>query len=447
MGFGERSADTDLPTAEIAPSEKGLNLSPSMAGGALLGVFWWLSPGATFFGLLATAIAAALRRLGNPAERKFLAGLFIGSFVLRAGIAAMVYLWAIARGRFYPQPSVLDFHLYVPMVFGDGGYLTSRAWVMSQVWRGAEVWPHGLYEIGQGYGDTSFLYLPAAFFYLFGAEGLFAVRGINVLLGAVLPLLVYALTRDLFTPRAARISAIVAAVFPSLILWNLDLLKDTLFITLVLTAIWLLVRFQRRKRFGYFLAAAVAAGLSATVRFHFGMLTLGLVGLGLLPFLWRGWVGRSPVRALVVVFLLVAAFLTPTIQGWMGRQFFRMFFFQMGYVETPSATTYAIWPERLRPYRYKSAEKFLKQVKRRDILRGIALGQYYLWLEPTPWGAKSRAERFAVSQMLLWYALLFCVLAGATPYLGALRVAFVHRNPGRGHRLDRRESGDDFPSP
>jgi 4-amino-4-deoxy-L-arabinose transferase-like glycosyltransferase len=412
IGFGGRRAGTDLGTVESSSPEKGADLTPSMAAGALLGVFWWLSPGMTFLGLLSTAIAAALRRLGNPTEQKFLARLFIGSFVLRAGIVAIVYLWVIARGRFYPQPSVLDFQLHIPMVFGDGGYLTSRAWALSQVWRGAEVWPHGLYEIAQTYGETSFLYLPAAFFYLFGAEGLIAVRGINVLLGAVLPLLVFAFARDLFTPLAARISAIVAAVFPSLLLWNLDLLKDPLFITLVFTAIWLLVRFQRRKRFGYLLAAAAAAGLSATVRFHFGMLTLGVVGLGLLPFLWRGWVGRSPVRALMVVVLLVAVFVSPSIQGWMGRQLFRTFFFQMGYVDTPAATTYTIWPERLHPYRSKSAEEFLQQVNRRDILRGFALGQYYLWLEPTPRAAKSRAERFAVPHMLLWYALLLWVPYG-----------------------------------
>lgn len=391
-------------------SGERFSFGPVVAAGALLGVGWRLSPGVAFLGVVAAWLAAGLRRAAAPEERSFLLRLFSLSLALRAALVAAVYVWAVSRGRFYPHPNVLDFHLWVPMVFGDGGYFTSRAWALSQVWRGAEVWPHALYEVRQPYGATAFLYIPAAFFYLFGADGLVAVRFINVLIGACLPLLVYGMARDLFGPSAARAASAAAAVFPSLLLWSLDLLKDSLFIALALAALWLTLRFQRRRRVGYLLAAAAAAGLSAAVREVLGNLALGAVALGLVPFAWRWWVGRSPVRASLALLLLAGVLLSPPARDLLGSRLYSVFSIQRGAAETAGRSTYTLWDRRL--YRHREPGGFLEDVRPADVARAFLLGQYHFWLEPTPWAERSPVERLAVFQMIFWYLILGAGLAG-----------------------------------
>ena len=397
-------------TADPVAPEGSPGFLPAMAAGAVAGFFWWLSPGAAFLGLAAAGLAAGLKRFCAPEDWEFLRGLFIASLALRLALLAVAYVWAITQGWTYSNPNVLDFHFRTPMVFGDGGYFTARAWALSQIWRGAEVWPQALYEIRQIYGATSFLYIPTAFFYLFGPEGLIAVRLINPFFGACLPLMVYGLTRDLFGRPAGRIASITVSLFPSLILWSLDLLKDTTFIVMTLATVWGLVRFQRRKRLGSWLAAAVMAALSFTVRNNLGILLLALVGLGWIPVVWRRCVGRSPARALLALLLLAAVFLSPPVRGVMGVQLYWLFSIQRGAASTAGRSTYPLWNRRL--YRHKAPETFLADVKPLDVLRAFGLGQYHFWLEPTPWGPRSRGERLAIPQMMLWYVILLASLAG-----------------------------------
>ncbi|MDP7384728.1 MAG: glycosyltransferase family 39 protein [Nitrospinota bacterium] len=406
---GRESAATP-GTAGPAALEGSPGFLPAMAAGAVAGFFWWLSPGAAFLGLAAAGLAVGLKRFCAPEDWEFLRGLFIASLVLRLALLAVAYAWAITKGWTYSNPNVLDFHFRTPMVFGDGGYFTARAWALSQIWRGAEVWPQALYEIRQVYGATSFLYLPTAFFYLFGPEGLIAVRLINPFIGACLPLMVYGLTRELFGRPAGRIASITVSIFPSLILWSLDLLKDTTFIVITLATVWWMVRFQRRKRLSAWLAAAVMVALSFTVRNDLGILLLALVGLGWIPVVWRRCVGRSPARALLALLLLAAVFLSPPVRGVMGVQLYWLFSVQRGAASTAGRSTYPLWNQRL--YRHKAPETFLTDVKPLEVLRAFGLGQYHFWLEPTPWGPRSRGERLAIPQMMLWYVILLASLAG-----------------------------------
>ncbi|MDP6484499.1 MAG: glycosyltransferase family 39 protein, partial [Nitrospinota bacterium] len=406
---GRESAATP-GTAGPAALEGSPGFLPAMAAGAVAGFFWWLSPGAAFLGLAAAGLAVGLKRFCAPEDWEFLRGLFIASLVLRLALLAVAYAWAITKGWTYSNPNVLDFHFRTPMVFGDGGYFTARAWALSQIWRGAEVWPQALYEIRQVYGATSFLYLPTAFFYLFGDEGLIAVRLINPFIGACLPLMVYGLTRELFGRPAGRIASITVSIFPSLILWSLDLLKDTTSIVMTLATVWWMVRFQRRKRLGSWLAAAVMAALSFTVRNDLGILLLALVGLGWIPVVWQRCGGRSPARALLALLLLAAVFLSPPVRGVMGVQLYWLFSVQRGAASTAGRSTYPLWNQRL--YRHKAHETFLTDVKPLEVLRAFGLGQYHFWLEPTPWGPRSRGERLAIPQMMLWYVILLASLAG-----------------------------------
>ena len=69
---------------------------------------------------------------------------------------------------------------------------------------------------------------------------------INGLAAALTAVLLYDLARRLVGDRAARLVAVAACLWPSMVLWSALNLKDALTVLIVTAVLWLLERFQRR---------------------------------------------------------------------------------------------------------------------------------------------------------------------------------------------------------
>ncbi len=410
--FGSRDRGEVAPPTDSKASSSSDPASffvPILAG-SLTGLLWWYSPGTTFIGILLAGLAIGLKNKGLRDNGRYLTRLFWVALGLRVGLVTLAYFWAVLTGRFYPHSALVDFQIQMPMLFDDGGYFSARAWATSQLWRGAEVWPHALFEIRQVYGASSYLYVPALFFYVFGEDALISVRLINALLGACLPLMVFGLTRDLFGTRAARLASGIMCVYPSLVVWNLDLLKDSLFVTIFFGVIWCLVRFQRKYRTGYYLASLAGTAILMSIRLNLGAIALGAALLAWIPFLWKSVICRSPTRVLLAIVLLVGVVLSPPIQREMGDWLYRLFSVQRGVTQTPGRAKYALWDRRL--YIHSASAPFLEQIRPGEVVRAFALSQYHFWLEPVPWEHRTRMQRLVLPQMILWYGILLIGLAG-----------------------------------
>lgn len=410
--FRSKDSEHQDPTAnsQVPYRSESSSLSLPIFFGSLVGFIWWYSPGTTFLGILSIVLAIGLKNKSSMDNRSYLIRLFWVSLGLRVALVTISCFWAILTSRYYPHPDVVDFQIQIPMLFGDGGYFTARAWATSQLWRAAEVWPHALFEVRQVYGSSSYLYVPTIFFYVFGGDALISVRLINAFIGACLPLVTFGLTKDLFGFRASRLASGIACVYPSLMIWSLDLLKDSLFIVIFVSVIWCLVRFQRKCRIGYFLVSLVGIAMMMSIRFNLGAIVLAIAIFSWVPLLWKLITRRSRVRQGIALLLLVGVILSLPIQRPVGQVLYDTFSVQRGATETPGRSMYTLWDRRL--YVHLAPESWMKAVRFSEIIRAYALSQYHFWLEPVLWSKHSLALRLAFPQMVLWYGILLLGLVG-----------------------------------
>lgn len=102
--------------------------------------------------------------------------------------------------------------------------------------------------------------------YLIFDEWLFGVRLIISLLGAVNCLLIYYIAKYVYGKQVAIMSGFIAAVYPNLFYWSAFLLSETLFITLFLSIIYLLIKYKDNVHNGKLVLIGVLLGLAVLTR-------------------------------------------------------------------------------------------------------------------------------------------------------------------------------------
>ena len=146
-------------------------------------------------------------------------------------------------------------------------------------------------RLGQGY--TWYGGIPTAFraplyplflaiiYSLFGHQFL-AVRIIQAIMGASLPLVLYVLAQRVFDDRVARIASWVVVFYPTFLLYPLALVTENLFFLLVPLAVLYLLKAIDTSRGSYYLLAGLLLGLSILTRS-----VISGFALLILPWLWH----------------------------------------------------------------------------------------------------------------------------------------------------------------
>ncbi|MFO0688451.1 MAG: glycosyltransferase family 39 protein [Myxococcota bacterium] len=118
----------------------------------------------------------------------------------------------------------------------------------------------GVLYLGPGY--PIFM---AAVYAVFGPS-LAAVKAVQVGLGALTPVLVWGLTRELFDRRAAAIAGLLCAGYAMLVFYGGTLMTVNLKVPLVVAAAWLLVRAVKRPSAARFAGAGAIVGMAVLVQ-------------------------------------------------------------------------------------------------------------------------------------------------------------------------------------
>lgn len=91
-------------------------------------------------------------------------------------------------------------------------------------------------------------------------------RLLNAALGALIVFLVYLIAKRIWGRRVGLVAALLTAIFPPLVLLSRDLLSESLFISLELAAVLLVLEFRRSRVLWWAAAAGAACGLAILTR-------------------------------------------------------------------------------------------------------------------------------------------------------------------------------------
>jgi 4-amino-4-deoxy-L-arabinose transferase-like glycosyltransferase len=215
--------------------------------GLLAGCFL-LALAALVMGVL---VPAALAR--DPGELQFLRLIFIAALVIRCGLAIVSYIH-FPYGYFAPDEATTA---------------NAAADYLANV-------PGSPSAHGQGWTVFNIL-----LFRIFGTEPLLP-RLWNCVVGAITPLLGYALARALGAAGGARWSAILIAFFPSMVLWSTLNLHDVDAYLVILLAMLITIRLQESPRWWLVVAAALTLLAMFLVRKFSDVTVFVAVALGIL---------------------------------------------------------------------------------------------------------------------------------------------------------------------
>ena len=240
------------------------------------------------------------RRIARACHRRLCTNLFVLAYVLRTAILLPTHYVAKSgdgSGALFRDDYTNDLvaQWLVRIAHGEGA---------------TAIFPGHQYLL-----DSVYTYLLMAIYAIFGYAPILP-KLLNISLGALCAVFTFEISRKLFSQRAAILAALGSALLPSLIVWSVATLKETLVLLTCLVALWLLQILCEAKRgdrsfvnaavglFGVGIllldlrdaSAFIVVGLVAVV-------TIGRLHLRLRP--WQMALAGGMIAALVVGGLLV----------------------------------------------------------------------------------------------------------------------------------------------
>ena len=400
------TARTAFSPAHALPSTWNMAVPAAIAAGALLGVVYTLSPMTVWF----TAISAVMVWLGArglpPAEARWIRGLLVAAIVVRVAIVA----WLFEFGT--PD------HMWFNTFFGDEQYLIVRALRLRHLWLGSPLSLEAFSDVYDSYGRTSYLNV-IAFAQLVTGPSPYGVHLLNAALYVTGAVVLHRTVRASFGPVAAAGSLFGTLFFPTLLIWSVSGLKESLNSLVVMGVMAGTIGCIRARWTWRPLAfVAVVAGLAALRTFRAGAFEITAAGIavGLAGRVITRRVWRMALVAIAVLLLAAPVGRNARVQSVALRALRPAARMHMGHVFT-RGHSYKLLDQRLYDPRV------IESMTWPEAVRFIGRAAASVMLYPTPWGAQSSAELLYMPEQIAWYAILATALVGAA--VGMRRDALV----------------------
>ncbi len=335
------------------------------------------------FGLI-VATAGRLRE-----EKPVVFRLFALSFLLRVGVAIVINHHGLAA--------------FLGDEDSSGWY---AGWGIAQAWKGDPQFvgfPHDLMQAlrhsNQGYG-----YFAGILFYLIGSPSRVSLAFLSAFAGAITTILVYRISLRLFGWEAAEKAGVLAAVFPSLVVWSGQTLKEPFVILFECAVVYavLVLRTRASSRMLFLLCASLFC--LYTMRFYAAFLS---AAAALVVLLWKPE-SRGARTQLMAGVVLSAAVLGLFMSGLWRTETERLNQFNLSWIQsfrTNVATGPGTATGILLPYDVSSPL---------GVLASFPLSFLAFMLSPFPWQALEGSARlkFAMVDVAVWWWLIPKIAVG-----------------------------------
>lgn len=337
-------------------------------------------PGAVLIGgLAATPVLLVLSK--QQEEKDFLLKYFLIGLILRTSLGIAIYIFKLEE-FFGPDALYYDWL----------GYILSGYW-----WGeipGSYPDLRKIWDFSQpGWGIN---YIVGVIYFLVGRNPL-AVQFFCAVIGAATAPVTYFCTREIFSnKRAARISAIIVALCPSLIIWSSQGLKDGLIVFFLVLSMLTVMQLQKKLNYTSFILLMIALFGIISLRFYvFYMLVVAIVGCFAL--------GQplTPLSLLRRTAILLTLGLILTSAGFTNQK----------HLERFDLDTI----QKSREDLARGNAGFGRELDvstTEGALTALPVGFTYLMLAPFPWQLGNLRQAMTMPEMLLWYASLPFLVMG-----------------------------------
>ncbi|MBI4520894.1 MAG: glycosyltransferase family 39 protein, partial [Gemmatimonadetes bacterium] len=329
-----------------------------------------------------------LAKLAEPQDRAFLAKIVVAGLLIRVGLSLLA-------------------HYLLPVAFFAPDQFTYQdvGWRTLLYWRGQGTQP---WQVG-GTMEVGYFYWNALLYFVFGFRPV-AAKLFNCFFGIWASMVAYRIAGELAGQGVARNTAVLTALFPSLVLWSTQNLRDTIVLLLLVVIVWLTLRLRQRPTAGSFVGLVLVMALLAVVRDY---------------------------MAVMVVFALTGSFFITPRRGLVANVFIGLALFGVAVAAYSQLGLGAQWVEAAN-FEAIQAQRtalaiggtaFQPQVVISTPVQGLQylpIGLLFFLLAPFPWQLGSMLSLMTLPEMLIWYGLLFFVAYGG---LFLLRERFSRVEP------------------
>ncbi len=320
-------------------------------------------------------------------ERPVAARLFTISFLLRAGVAIAIYRLGII-GTLGDEDS-------------SGWY---GGWGIAQAWRGdpefAGVHPDFMQALR--HGNQGYYYLAASVLSLIGSPSRISLAFVSAFAGALTTILVFRIAVRVVGMETAERAGMLAAVFPSLVVWSSQTLKEPFVILFECAVVYAVLALRARGSLRMVLLLLVSLVCLYSMRFYAAYLS---AAAAVIVLLWRADQPAHPRRLpapLIGGLVMSAVVLGLFASGLWKTETERLSGFNLGWVESfrtnvsagPGGQSGIVLP-------YDVSTPL-------GVLAAFPLSLLGFLLSPFPWQALegSARLRFAMIDVAVWWWLI-----------------------------------------
>ena len=313
-------------------------------------------------------------------EKDFLRALFFVSLIFRVILATVTYIFELQE--FFGGDSI---------TYDEAGYALYSSWFGNLSEINTYYLNFASRDSGSGFGMA---YIVAAIYTVVGRNPL-AIQLFNSVLGAATACLIYVCAKEIFSnTRVAKLSGIFVGIFPSLIVWSSQGLKDGIICFLLALAIRNVLFLQ--KEFSYINTILLLISLAGiyTLRFYiffaFAVATVGAFVLGLQKSV------SSVVRQILILIVIT-----------LGLTYVGVLRNAQTNLET-YGDLQTLQNSRLEQSRIANSGfgQDIDVSTPTGALQVIPLGLAYLMLAPFPWQITNFRQLITLPEVLIWWCLL-----------------------------------------
>ena len=376
-------------------------LALTIGGGVALGAALTASPLTLVCAVVAVAVVAAVRRDLPPDEQRAVTTIIVAAILVRLLMVLGLVAWSI------PYASAQS----GGVLFGDEGYMFERSLRTRDIFLGLPVSKLDYMMVFDSYANNKYMWWMSWVQTVFGPSP-HAIRLLNGLLFVAASAVMYRLARPRFGVTPALWALAVTLFLPSLLIWSVSLLKDSVFFLLTSTAVAGAVAVARDRRLAR-LAGAVLLGAAlwaladlrpGAIPITAGGIALGFVMVVAFKTRTRGWSAATAALALAAVVVATPPLSAAALERitWLSRQ-------HIGHATTPGHAYHTLDAKF-----YDDFEAALggAAMTRAEAARYAARSLAAFVLVPLPWDMRTVREFAFLPEHVAWYAIVVCALVG-----------------------------------